>query len=181
MSTVRTIIAISDAQNLFVYQMNVKNGFIHGDLKEEIHMKPPPDDINITGTDSSLITSLEQQFKDSFHMKDLGTLTHFLGLEVHNIALGVIINQYKYTQNMISLAGLQDSSSVDIPLEFNVKYLREEGDLLPDTTMFRQLVWSLYYLTITRPDISLQCTNGSPIRLNAFSDYELAGCPDTRR
>src|SRR5688572_30266126 len=87
-------------------------------------------------------------------MKDLGTLTYFLDLEVHNNSSGVFLNQHKYTQDLISLASLQDSSSVDTPLELNVKYHCEEGDLLLDPTMFRQLVGSLNYLTITRPDIS---------------------------
>ncbi|XP_015163281.1 uncharacterized mitochondrial protein AtMg00810-like [Solanum tuberosum] len=109
------------------------------------------DDIIITGTDSSLITCLQQQLKDSLY---LGTLTYFLGLEVHNVASGVFLNQHKYTQDLISLAGLQDSSFVDTPLELNVKYRREEGGLLPDPTIFQQLFGSLNYLTITRPDIS---------------------------
>ncbi|XP_047265992.1 uncharacterized mitochondrial protein AtMg00810-like [Capsicum annuum] len=143
--------------------MDVKKAFLYGDLKEDIYMKPLPgcvlilvyvDDIIITGTDSSLITSLQQQLKDSFHMKDLGTLTHFLGLEVHRDSSGVFLNQHKYTQDLISLEGLQDSSSVGTPLELNVKYRLEEGDLLPDPTIFWQLVGSLNYLTITRPDIS---------------------------
>ena len=94
------------------------------------------DDIIIIGTDSSLITSLQQQLKDSFHVKDLGSLTCFLGLEVHNVASGVLLNQHRYAQDLISLAGLQDSSSVDTPLELNVKYHREKDDLLPDPTMF---------------------------------------------
>ncbi|KAH0746042.1 hypothetical protein KY285_007699 [Solanum tuberosum] len=34
-------------------------------------------------------------------------------------------------EDLISLVGLQDSSSVDTPLELNVKYRREEDDLLP--------------------------------------------------
>ena len=109
------------------------------------------DDIIITQTDSSLITSL-QQLKDSFHMKDIGTLTYFLGLEVQYVASGVFLNQHKYTQNLISLAGIQDSSTVDTPLELNVKYCREEGYLLLDPTMFQQLVGGLNYLTITRLD-----------------------------
>ena len=178
----RTIIAIAASQNWPLHQMDVKNAFLHGDLKEDIYMKPPSglfssptldvcklkrslyglkqsprawfdkfrstllqfsfeqskydsslflrktstgcvlllvyvDDIIITGTDSLLITSLQQQLKDSFHMKDLGTLTYFLGLEVHNVASGVFLNQHKYTQDLISLAGLQDSSFVDTPLE----------------------------------------------------------------
>ena len=89
------------------------------------------DGIIITGTNSSLITSLQQQLKDSFHVKDLGSLTCFLGLEVHNVASGVL-----YAQDLISLAGLQDSSFEDNPLELNVKYHREEGDILLDSTMF---------------------------------------------
>jgi hypothetical protein len=35
-----------------------------------------------------------------------------------------------------------------------VKFRSEEGDLLFDPTVFRQLVGSLNYMTITRPDIS---------------------------
>ena len=35
-----------------------------------------------------------------------------------------------------------------------MKYRSGEGDLLPDPTVFRQLVGSLNYLTITRPNIS---------------------------
>ena len=73
-------------------------------------------------------------------MKNLGTLTYFLGLEVHNVASGVFLNQKKYAQDLISLVGLQDLSSIDTPLELNVKYRCEEGDIFHDPTMFRQLV-----------------------------------------
>ena len=87
-------------------------------------------------------------------MKDLGPLTYFLGLEVHTDSTGIFLKQHKYTQDLITLAGLQDTSSSDTPLEVNTKYQSEEGDMLLDPTVFRQLVGSLNYLTITRPDIS---------------------------
>ena len=48
------------------------------------------------------------------------------------------------------MAGLQDTSSVDT----SSKYCHEEGDLLSDPTMYRWLVGSLNYLTITQFDIS---------------------------
>jgi hypothetical protein len=39
-------------------------------------------------------------------------------------------------------------------MEVNVKYRKNEGDLLDDPTLYRRLVGSLIYLTTTRPDIS---------------------------
>nr|XP_019071101.1 uncharacterized protein LOC109121078 [Solanum lycopersicum] len=53
-----------------------------------------------------------------------------------------------------SLAGCQNSSSIDTTLKINVEYRREEGNIFPDPTKFLQLVWSLNYLSITHPNIS---------------------------
>lgn len=39
MTTVRTLLAIILEENLFAYQMDAKNAFLHGTLKEEIYMK----------------------------------------------------------------------------------------------------------------------------------------------
>eukprot|EP00268_Persea_americana_P027949 TRINITY_DN27194_c0_g1_i1.p1 TRINITY_DN27194_c0_g1~~TRINITY_DN27194_c0_g1_i1.p1 ORF type:complete len:102 (-),score=9.89 TRINITY_DN27194_c0_g1_i1:232-537(-) len=41
------------------------------------------DDVIISGADSSMIQQLQTSFHE-FHMKDLGPLTYFLGLEVHH-------------------------------------------------------------------------------------------------
>ena len=60
----------------------------------------------------------------------------------------------KYSQELVQLAGLTNTTSVDTPMELNVKYRRDEGELLDDPTTYRKLVGSLIYLTITRPDIS---------------------------
>ncbi len=87
-------------------------------------------------------------------MKDLGQLTYFLGLEVHHRPQGIFLNQHKYIQDLVQLAGLTDTNSVDTPMELNVKYRRDEGEILGDPTLYQKLVGSLIYLTITRPDIS---------------------------
>ena len=52
------------------------------------------------------------------------------------------------------MAGLEDTSSVDTPMEVNVKYRKDEGDLLDEPTLYRRLVGSLIYLTTTQPYIS---------------------------
>ncbi|RVW31828.1 Retrovirus-related Pol polyprotein from transposon RE1 [Vitis vinifera] len=175
MTTVRTILALAASSDWPLHQMDVKNAFLHGDLKECIYMKPPPglfpfptshvymgivvllvyvDDIVITGSDSALLGQLKTHLSESFHMKDLGPLTYFLGLEVHHSPSGISLNQHKYASDLVATAGLQGATSVDTPMELNVKLRKEEGDLLADPSLYRKLVGSLVYLTITRPDIS---------------------------
>lgn len=51
---------------------------------------------------------------------------------------------------------------MDTSLEVNVKYQRVDGDLLPDPLLYRQLMGSLNYLNITRPDITFVVQQVSP-------------------
>jgi len=112
------------------------------------------DDLIITRTDHELITKLQTKLHATFRMKDLGQLTYFLGLEVHHRSNGIFLNQQKYIQDLIKLAGLAGTTLVDTPMEVNVKYRKDEGYLLHDPTLYRRLVGSLIYLTTTRPNIS---------------------------
>lgn len=59
------------------------------------------DDIIITGTDTAMIQDLQLSLHHSFHMKDLGPLTYFLGLEVHQSEKGLVLDQHKYTLDLI--------------------------------------------------------------------------------
>jgi hypothetical protein len=83
-------------------------------------------------------------------MKDLGTFSYFLGLEVTSSSDGYYLSQAKYASDLLSKAGLTDSKTVSTPLEFNVKLNATDGEPLPDATLYRQLVGSLIYLTVTR-------------------------------
>ena len=112
------------------------------------------DDIIISGTDSDMITCLQTSLHESFHMKDLGPLTYFLGLEVHQSQKGLVLDQHKYAMDLVEMAGLQHSTPIDTPVKVNIKLDQDIGDLLPDATLYRRLVGSLIYLTITRPDLS---------------------------
>lgn len=66
------------------------------------------DYIIITGTDSHGIWCLEDSLHASFHMKYLGSLTYFLGLEIHASSKGIFINQVQL--DFIALARLVNST-----------------------------------------------------------------------
>ena len=86
-------------------------------------------------------------------MKELGQLQYFLGLQVHFISNEMFLHRHKYAQKILSLADLEYGNSVLTPLEANLKLCQNAGDLLLDPSMYKKLVHSLNYLTITWPDI----------------------------
>ena len=86
-------------------------------------------------------------------MKDLGDLHYFLGIEVIRTPEGILISQRHYVLSMLFKFGTTDCKSVSTPLDRNVKLRPDSGEVC-DPTRFQQIVESLVYLTITRPDLS---------------------------
>jgi hypothetical protein len=87
-------------------------------------------------------------------MKDLSTLSYFLGLEISSFSDGYYLTQAKYISELLSLANLTDCRTIDTPTELNVRLNLHDGEPFRDFTLYRHLVVSLVYLTITRLDIS---------------------------
>ncbi|XP_015387678.1 secreted RxLR effector protein 161-like [Citrus sinensis] len=87
-------------------------------------------------------------------MKDLGRLSFFLGLEVLSASSGYYLSQAKYASDFLARAGLTDSQIASTPLDPNIKFVPSDGTPLSDATLYRQLVGSLVYLTVARPDIA---------------------------
>uniref|UniRef100_A0A2N9HY79 Reverse transcriptase Ty1/copia-type domain-containing protein n=1 Tax=Fagus sylvatica TaxID=28930 RepID=A0A2N9HY79_FAGSY len=112
--------------------------------------------IQLCSSDAQImgIQDLKRFLGQHFEMKDLGPLSYFLGLEVSSSSDGYYLTQAKYTSDLISRAGITDSKIVDTPIEYNNRLNTHDGEPLPDATLYRQLVGSLVYLTVTRPDIS---------------------------
>ena len=79
------------------------------------------DDIIVTSSDQEAITTIKQLLHTTFNMKDLGQLTYFLGLEVQFQQKGIFVTQHKYTQDLIQQVGLTAATTIDTPMEVNVK------------------------------------------------------------
>ncbi|RVW88769.1 Retrovirus-related Pol polyprotein from transposon RE1 [Vitis vinifera] len=153
-----------------LYQLDIKNAFLHGDLAEEVYMEQPPgfvaqgslciylvvyvDDIVITGSDQDGIQKLKQHLFTHFQTKDLGKLKYFLGIEIAQSSSGVVLSQRKYALDILEETGMLDCKPVDTPMDPNVKLVPGQGEPLGDPGRYRRLVGKLNYLTITCPDIS---------------------------
>ena len=69
-------------------------------------------------------------------MKDLDTLSYFLGLEATFSFDGYYLSQDKYASNLLSKASLIDSKTASSPLELNVKLNATDGEPLSDATLY---------------------------------------------
>ena len=114
------------------------------------------DDMIIIGDDLSGIQELKDFLSQQFEMKDLGYLSYFLGLEITHSIDGLYITQAKYASDLLSRAGLTDNKTVDTPVELNAHLTPSWGGEKPFSNpfLYKRLVSSLVYLTVTRPDIS---------------------------
>ncbi|GKU92257.1 hypothetical protein SLEP1_g6006 [Rubroshorea leprosula] len=92
------------------------------------------DDMIITGDDVLGIDELKQFLSHRFEMKDLDSLSYFLGLKVTSSDDGYLLSQVKYASDLVSKASLTDSKIVSTPFEPNVKLTTLDGSPLPDAT-----------------------------------------------
>nr|CAN67240.1 hypothetical protein VITISV_037460 [Vitis vinifera] len=179
-SSVRALLAVAAARKWDLFQMDVKNAFLNGDLSEEVYMQPPPG----LSVESNKVCHLRRalyglkqaprawftKFSSTIfrlgytaspydsalflRCTDKGTILLLLYVDDMIITDGLYITQAKYASDLLSQAGLTNNKTVDTPVELNAHLTPSGGKPLSNPSLYRRLVGSLVYLTVTRPDIS---------------------------
>jgi hypothetical protein len=112
------------------------------------------DDIVLTSNNSSFITQLILNLNKVFELKDMGTLSYFLGLQIQRSTKGLTVTQTKYATDLLTKHNIVHCSPCKTHCVPNVKLSATCGQPLADIYAYRSLVGALHYLTFTRPDIS---------------------------
>ena len=112
------------------------------------------DDVIITGDNEDEIGKVKNLLKAEFDIKDLGKLMYFLGIEVIWTDDGIWLMQCKYVLDMLKKFGMTGCKPIATPIEQNAKLRSDSGEPLENPTLYRQIVGSLIYATLTRPNMS---------------------------
>ncbi|XP_057299273.1 uncharacterized protein LOC130629914 [Hydractinia symbiolongicarpus] len=122
------------------------------------------DDIIITSSKDELLNTVKIQLKNRFNMKDLGTLSSFLGIDFERGIDYVTMSQSRYLKNVLIRFSLNDCKPRNTPCEQNpAAYILDETSDTEktdnDTKLYRQMVGSIVYaMTCSRPDLSYVVT-----------------------
>ena len=111
------------------------------------------DDIFITSSDMTDISSLKSFLHVHFHTTDLGMLKYFLDVEVMRNKHRILLSQMKYVLNLLSKTRKFGAKPHNTPMALNLKLTRE-GELFGDPERYRRVVGKLNYLIVTHPDIT---------------------------
>ncbi|GKB79735.1 putative ribonuclease H-like domain-containing protein, partial [Tanacetum coccineum] len=146
---IRLFLAYASFMGFIMYQMDVKSAFLYGNIEEEVYV----DDIIFRSTKKSLCVEFEQMMHKRFQMSSMGELTFFLGLQVKQKDDGIFISQDKYVADILKKFDFVTVKTASTPIETNKAFLKDEEAEDVDVHLYRSMIRSLMYLTVSRPDI----------------------------
>ncbi|PKU60059.1 Retrovirus-related Pol polyprotein from transposon TNT 1-94 [Dendrobium catenatum] len=112
------------------------------------------DDLLLTGNEVSAIGTIIRQLQQKFHMKILGQVNSFLGIQISRQPDHYFLSQHAYARSILQLANLTNCKPLSNPTCTKLPQSYQADPILADPAMYRRITGSLQYLTLTRPDIS---------------------------
>ena len=105
------------------------------------------DDLIYTGNNTAMFEIFKKSMMAEFEMSDLGMMHYFLGIEVWQSSTSIFISQKKYVGEILDRFQMKDCNPVNTPSEFDLKLHKDDGGKKVDSTLYKQIVGSLMYLT----------------------------------
>ncbi|PKU74342.1 Retrovirus-related Pol polyprotein from transposon TNT 1-94 [Dendrobium catenatum] len=112
------------------------------------------DDILITGNNDTEISNLITQLNKSYALKHLGHVNSFLGINIRSDQNMYFLSQAHYANSILQLVGHANSKPTANPACTKLPLTIASDPDLSDSALFRRIIGSLQYLTLTRPDIA---------------------------
>lgn len=218
-TTIRTVLSLALSKAWHIHQLDVKNAFLRGELKETVYMHQPlgfkdpnhpnhvsstkmlyglkqvprawykrfaeyvssigfsqsksdnslfiyqkgiemayillyVDDIIFTASSVALCQSIMFLLSSEFAIKDLDSVSYFLGIAVARNAGGLFLSQKKYAEENIKRSGMSFCKPCPTPVDTKPKHSAKTSTPYEDPSHYRSLAGALQYLSFTRADIS---------------------------
>lgn len=112
------------------------------------------DDLIVTGNCDRMIQEFKESMKGRFDITDLGKMRYFLGVEILQREEGIYMCQRKFTREILERFEMDLSNGVSNPIVPGTKVSKKGGGAVLDVTLYKQMIGSLMYLTVTRPDLT---------------------------
>ncbi|XP_071739314.1 uncharacterized mitochondrial protein AtMg00810-like [Rutidosis leptorrhynchoides] len=187
---IRTVLSLAVSRNWPVYQLDVKNAFLHGQLFETgpdtAYLLLYVDDIVLTTSSTCLLQRIITSLLKEFAMTDLGPLNYFLSISATRTASGLFLSQKQYATEIIERADMTTCHPCRTPVEPGAKLTTHGPQQIclfmhdPQEQHLHALKRILKYIQGTT-GLGLQLYASTPTTLVAYSDADWAGCPTTRR
>jgi hypothetical protein len=111
------------------------------------------DDIIFSSTNQEFCEEFGDMMSQEFEMSMIGELSFFLGLQVKQTKDETFICQSKYVNDLLKRFGMDNSKPIKTHMATNAHLDLDEGDNPIDLKLYRSMIDSLIYLTVSRPDI----------------------------
>ncbi|GJW33590.1 ribonuclease H-like domain-containing protein [Tanacetum coccineum] len=171
--TVRCLINLAVQCDWPLFQLDINNAFLYGDLTETVYMKLPDgyfdkNDKRVCKLKKSLYglkqaprqwnAKLTQALVEDGFVQSKSDYSLFTKADsVVETDKGLCLSQRKYCLDLLSEFGLLACKPSAVPLEQNLKVSGEptlNDPVIDKITEYQKLIGKLIYLTHTRPDIS---------------------------
>ncbi|KAE8671832.1 Xyloglucan endotransglycosylase 6 [Hibiscus syriacus] len=111
------------------------------------------DDLLVIGKNTDHIQNFKQEMMKVFEMKDIGSISYFLGIKIQQGQGEVFICDKKYAKEILKKFQMEECKISSTPMNQREKLRKENGADKVDEGYFRSLIGCLMYLMATRPDI----------------------------